>query len=86
MAFKNNAPPSAVSCSFTTSEPSCIVEVREPPLRVLPRLARKLLDLLHAAKLPHERLDVMRGAVERDVQQYVLRRGVATRVSALAFE
>ena len=51
-----------------------VVKVREPPPRVLPRLARKLLDFLHAAKLPHERLDVMRGAVERHVEQHVFDR------------
>ena len=48
-----------------------IVKVREPPLRVLPRLARELFHFLDAAELPHERLDVMRGAVQRDVEQHV---------------
>ncbi len=71
-AFRNSAPLSAGSCSFTTSEPSSIVEIGESSLRVLARLARKLLDFLHATELPHQRLDVMRGAVQCDVEQHVL--------------
>jgi hypothetical protein len=51
------------------------VTVREPPLRVLPRLARELFHFLHAAELPHERFDVMRGAVQCDIQQHVFRGG-----------
>jgi hypothetical protein len=52
-----------------------IVEIAEPPLRVLPRLARDLFHFLHAAELPHHCFDVMRGAVQSDVEQSLLRRG-----------
>ena len=61
-----------------------VVGVREPAVRLLPRLARQLLDFLHAAELAHERLDVMRGAVQRDIEQHVSRSPGSRRGSARA--